>query len=117
MSLFFSQLQPPPFTTPDNVEYTLALSAATIVLWTSTTSLHCIGLVAVGGNVDGMVVVFQNTNTSAFTLTVSSDSGAAIPAHRLRGAANSDVTISQFGAAWFRYHGILQRWLHLGRTG
>lgn len=115
IALFDTTLTPSAFTTPDNVRMTLALGIKTIVYYTATQSLTFIGLAAIGGNFDGMVVCFSNRNTSAFSLSFAHESGSeAVTTNRLNNVNLATASCLRGGALWFRFNGVAGRWQHIG---
>ena len=109
--MLFSSITPSALTLPDNKELTIDLFSTTIVLLSSTQALSIAGLVATGGNTDGMVVCFSNVNTSAFALSFLHESSfASAVTNRFRCANSTSITVAQYGAVSFRYSSFTSRW-------
>jgi hypothetical protein len=107
------------FTLPDNQEFQLSLGITTLVNWTSDRSLTFVGLLnaAAIGNIDGLVVLFSNLNNNSNTLSFLNESGLASAAtNRFRLASGVTSGGTGAGGMMFRYHGTVQRWLHLATT-
>ena len=117
-SLFSTVLTPAAYTLPSNQQFALALGTITLVNWTSDRSLVFVGLAATGGNVDGMVVCLSNLNNNVNSLTLAHDSSlASSPVNRFRNAGLGDTVASTgAGGTWYRYHGVLLRWIQIGGT-
>jgi hypothetical protein len=117
LSLFNKTLAPAPFAAPNNQEFSLALGTTTLVNWTSTLSLTFVGISALAGNVDGMVVCFVNLNANGFTLSIAHDSGfASRLTNRCLNAGGATATAGVGGALWYRLNGLTGRWHQLGRA-
>lgn len=104
---------------PSNTELSLALGRTTIVNWTSANTLTYVGLLATGGNVDGMVVTFSNiTNSGAITMNFAHDSSlASAMTNRFMNAGGATVNGgSAVGAITYRYNGTNQRWVQIAKT-
>jgi hypothetical protein len=98
----------------DLTELHLTLPArTTLVEVTLTTSVSLRGMLAAGGNVDGLVVCFSNL--SAFSLGFNhDDGGASVPTNRFRNALLTGATASQFGSMWYCYSSSFSRWQTIG---
>ncbi len=113
----FTSLTPPPLTVAANNALVLALSATTIVNLTSTLGATIISLAAVGGNIDGMVVCFSNVNATALSFQFTHESlTEATPVNRFRNASAAPSSIVQFGAIWYRWSAISQRWQSIAKV-
>ena len=103
-----------------NQELVLALGRTTIVNLTSTGSVTLFGLLASGGNVDGMVVCLSNLNNSSFQFTAQHESASASAVtNRFRNAGLTDVSGGTgAGALWFRFNAAVAggRWMMIGKT-
>lgn len=114
--LFDTVLNPAAFTLPNNQEFTgLALGRNTLVNCLSTQTLTFVGL---PGGVDGMVVAFSNINNSTFEIQFAHESGLAVsPDRRFRNAGLTTVSGgSGAGCVWYRYNGVLSRWIEIAKT-
>lgn len=124
MSSFFfpTVLTPAQYTTPSNQEFVLALGRTTIVNWTSTTNLTFVSLLAIGGNIDGMVVCFSNLNNNSNQLTCAHESSAAAVTavtNRFHNKGLADVSGGTgAGALWYRYNAAVAggRWIQIAGT-
>jgi hypothetical protein len=118
IDLFPTVLTPAALT--GNQELVLALGRTTYVGLTSTGSRTIFGLLASGGNVDGMVVCLSNLNNSAFAFTAQHESASASAAtNRFRNRGLADFSGGTgAGAIWYRYNAAVSggRWIQIGGT-
>ncbi len=116
--LLFTPLTPAIITTASNNALSLALSATTIVYLTSTnTTTTIISLVGTDGNADGMVVCFSNINATSLSFSFSHESVTETTAtKRFRNAGSTGITVAQYGAVWYRWSSVAQRWQSLARV-
>ncbi len=101
-------------TTVNNTEFQLALGAITYVHWTSTGTFATIGLFAIGGNVDGMVVTFSNENTTGTLQFLDDSSSEATLANRYR-IVSGGGNVAPNGSMTLRYNAFIGRWIAIAK--
>jgi len=97
----------------NNTTLSLALGTTSIVnVVVPSGGLTLLGMLAIGGNVDGCVVVFSNVGTVAANLAFANESGSAAAGNRFRTPYSYSLT--QYNAVWFRYSTAALRWQQIG---
>lgn len=103
------------------------LGARTLIYTTASASFQIIGLGAVGGNVDGAVVVIQsvvNSGASVNHVFVHESGSTSTPLNRFRNHNGANITSCLnvaggghgIGGATYRYFGSIQRWIMMSHT-
>lgn len=116
--LFSTIITPTQFTIANNnTVLALALGAVTMVICTTTASLSFLGITAVGGNVDGMLVTIQNISSGNFGFSFSHDLGVPASSGFLNVSSATYAAGARYGAATYRYlAGTTNRWLAIGKA-
>lgn len=111
-------IDPSPLAAGNNA-LVLALFATTFINLTNATgsATNVISLSATTGNVDGMVVCFSNVNTTPLSVLFPHDSSSeSVVTNRFRNGGAATITITQFGAVWFRWSNVTHRWQSIGKV-
>jgi len=104
----------------------MPLGARTLLYTTASASFQILGLGALGGNVDGMVVVIQSVVNSGASVNhvFMHESASASPVNRFRNHNGANITSCLnvsggghgIGGATYFYLGSIQRWIMLSHT-